>query len=257
MDGGFDHRTESPTTLLWLRLPGLKIHLFDQELLFALGMVYGKPIKNDTSTMNLTRPSEARILIKRDITLPFSGEIWIGTQYEGFWQQTELEQIPLYCTHCRIFGHSLSQCYQLHPNLKPSRKNASRSAPPHTCPSSAPECIPQTIETPVDTMPPLPPTIRDNTLFVLPIDILADVLLGPDNQDSIEAPHPQDTSGVEDTHLPSLQNQNVVTTSQELGAHSLLHAQQSVDHTDQMSKSSDEEWQVYTSRKKKKNGGTH
>ncbi|XP_020571263.1 phosphoglucan, water dikinase, chloroplastic-like [Phalaenopsis equestris] len=66
---------------------------------------------------------------------------------------------------------------ELHPNLKPSSKNASGYASPHTCPSFAPECIPQTIEIPVDTMPPPAPTIGDNTLSVLPTDILADGFL--------------------------------------------------------------------------------
>ncbi|XP_020598547.1 uncharacterized protein LOC110038119 [Phalaenopsis equestris] len=75
-------------------------------------------MKLDVSTFNLTRPSTARILIERDITLPVVDEIWIGTAHNGYWQPVVMEQKLYYCGARRMFGHSEDKCFRVHPELR-------------------------------------------------------------------------------------------------------------------------------------------
>lgn len=83
----FDYRNEPPIALVWIKIPGLKLHLFNKQILYTIASFFGKPLKLDLPTFNLTRPPVARILVEMDITANHSNEVWIGTQANGYWQK--------------------------------------------------------------------------------------------------------------------------------------------------------------------------
>ncbi|XP_020585184.1 uncharacterized protein LOC110027901 [Phalaenopsis equestris] len=89
----FDPSKELPVVPIWFKLPGLKLHFFNHKVLFNIGQALGKPLKLYVPTYNLSRPSVARILVERDITLPTVEEI------------------------C-LFGHTDNKCYKSHPHLR-------------------------------------------------------------------------------------------------------------------------------------------
>ncbi|XP_020599700.1 uncharacterized protein LOC110039088 [Phalaenopsis equestris] len=117
----FDPSKDPPIVRIWFKLPNLPIQYYHQNVLFNNGKTLDYPLKVDAPTYNLTRPTRARVLVERDITLLDVKRVWIGTQEERFWQNTVMEKRQLFCPHCRMFGHNLEKCYRLHP---PSKKVA-------------------------------------------------------------------------------------------------------------------------------------
>ncbi|XP_020598506.1 uncharacterized protein LOC110038083 [Phalaenopsis equestris] len=127
---GFDPSKKPPIVPIWFKLPNLPIQYYNQNVLFNIVRTLDFPLKVDAPTYNLARPVGARILIERDITLPDVKRVWISTEDEGFcqsivvehkalWWNIVVEQRPLYCPHCRMFGHTLENFYRLIP---PSKK---------------------------------------------------------------------------------------------------------------------------------------
>ncbi|XP_020597903.1 uncharacterized protein LOC110037571 [Phalaenopsis equestris] len=114
----FDPSKELSIVPIWFKLPGLQLHFFNHKVLFNIGKALGRPLKLDAPTFNLSRPSVARILIERNITLPAVEEIWLGTEHSGYWRKIIAEQSPYYCHHCKMFGHTDEKCFRLHPNLR-------------------------------------------------------------------------------------------------------------------------------------------
>ncbi|XP_020598565.1 uncharacterized protein LOC110038136 [Phalaenopsis equestris] len=124
----FDTGKELPIVPIWLKLSGLKLHFFNHKVLFNIREALGKPLKLDVPTFNLSRPSVARILVERDLTLPTVDEIWLGTEHNGYWQKIIAEQKPYYCFHCFMFGHTDNKCFKLHPRLRIDHHAASKDA---------------------------------------------------------------------------------------------------------------------------------
>ncbi|XP_020597793.1 uncharacterized protein LOC110037478 [Phalaenopsis equestris] len=119
----FDPSKELPVVPIRFKLPGLKLHFFNHNVLFNIRQALGKPLKLDVPTYNLSRPSVAKILVERDITLPIVEEIWLGTEHNGYWQRIVAEQKPYYFFHCSMFGHTDNRCYKRH-QPSPSQKNS-------------------------------------------------------------------------------------------------------------------------------------
>ncbi|XP_020599640.1 uncharacterized protein LOC110039038 [Phalaenopsis equestris] len=135
----FDAKAELLIIPVWLRLSGLKVHLFNHEILFSIAAMFDKPLKLDAPTFNLSRPSMARILIECDLTLPPPEEVWIGSAHNGYWQQVQLEQHPRYCGHCRMFGHDSVQCFHLYPELQ--KRNGGQNQQNHSVEKTKPTSL--------------------------------------------------------------------------------------------------------------------
>ncbi|XP_020573320.1 uncharacterized protein LOC110019821 [Phalaenopsis equestris] len=152
----FDPKTELLIIPVWIRFPGLKLHLFNHEILFSLAAAYDKPLKMDSATYTLSRPSKACIIIERDIAQPFCNEIWIGSQHQGYWQPVEIERHSSYCTHYSMFGHQTTSFYKLKPQLKNSHNSPHTTSPENNKPIEHQD-FPSTIDNVVDLIvnPPL------------------------------------------------------------------------------------------------------
>ncbi|KAL0926253.1 hypothetical protein M5K25_002467 [Dendrobium thyrsiflorum] len=110
----FDVIEESPI----ISFPNLRLHFFNAHVLHALGSIFGRPLKTDQATASRSRPSVARILVEVDITKKHPKEVWLGSENSGYLQKVEFENVPDFCMHCKIHGHSINDCFVAHPQLR-------------------------------------------------------------------------------------------------------------------------------------------
>ncbi|KAL0907506.1 hypothetical protein M5K25_021921 [Dendrobium thyrsiflorum] len=118
----FDIRQESPIVPIWISFPNLRLHFFNPKVLHALGSLFGRPLQTDQVTAARTRPSVARVLVEVDITKKHAKEVWVGSKAYGYLQKVEFENIPDFCSHCKMHGHASTVCFKLHPGLKNAPK---------------------------------------------------------------------------------------------------------------------------------------
>ncbi|KAL0924030.1 hypothetical protein M5K25_004832 [Dendrobium thyrsiflorum] len=113
----FDVRAESPIALVWISFPNLRLHFFNSQVLFGMESIFGRPLQTDQAIASISRPSVAR---------KHPSEIWLGSELNGYFQKIEFENLPNFCSHCKMHGHCVDDCYRLHPNL---RKGNEKSTP--------------------------------------------------------------------------------------------------------------------------------
>lgn len=66
----FNPREESPVFPVWIRLPGLPVHLFDKRAMAELAKFVGVPLKIDEPTADRSRVTIAIICVEVDLTKP-------------------------------------------------------------------------------------------------------------------------------------------------------------------------------------------
>ncbi|PKU71422.1 hypothetical protein MA16_Dca004264 [Dendrobium catenatum] len=118
----FDVHEESLIVPIWISFPNLRLHFFNPQVLDAIGSVFGHPLQTDQATASRTRPSMERVLVEVDISKKHPKEVWVGSKEFGYLQNVEFEKVSYFCSHCKIHGHAISDCYKLHPELKKSVK---------------------------------------------------------------------------------------------------------------------------------------
>lgn len=70
------------------------------------------PSSNDSATMQGLRPSVVRLCVEVDISKVLPTKLHIqGGAYE-FYSTVECEDVPPFCTNCRILGHDQKTCGQ-------------------------------------------------------------------------------------------------------------------------------------------------
>lgn len=65
----------------------------------------------------------ARVLVEVDISKKHAKEIWVGSKHFGYMQKVDFEKVSEFCSHCKMHGHGLSECFKLHPELKKTVNN--------------------------------------------------------------------------------------------------------------------------------------
>ncbi|CAI9102839.1 OLC1v1001187C1 [Oldenlandia corymbosa var. corymbosa] len=88
------------------------------EVIYLMATALGQPLKVDTPTMNMTRPSVARFCVEVDLTkeLPKSVKICKkGCKHEQFFT---FKHISSYCLRCSKIGHKEADC-RVGKHLKP------------------------------------------------------------------------------------------------------------------------------------------
>lgn len=91
---------------VWIRLPGLAIHLYDKKFLQKLGQLVGTVIKIDSNTASSTRGRFARIAVSIILDKPLVSQF----ELEGKVQKVEYEGLPVICFTCGRYGHNSNGC---------------------------------------------------------------------------------------------------------------------------------------------------
>ncbi|XP_052111479.1 uncharacterized protein LOC127742780 [Arachis duranensis] len=94
------------TIATWVRLLGLAIEYYDEEILKKIGNVIGQTMKVDVNTADKSRRKFARICVQLDLTTPLVAQCSIngvkyGVEYEGLYN---------ICFACGMVGHEQNNC---------------------------------------------------------------------------------------------------------------------------------------------------
>ncbi|RYQ91692.1 hypothetical protein Ahy_B09g097685 isoform B [Arachis hypogaea] len=90
----------------WVRLPGLAIEYYDEEMLKKIGNVIGQTMKVDVNTTDKTREKFARLCVQLNLTAPLVAQYSIkgvkyGVEYEGLYN---------ICFAYGMVGHEQNDC---------------------------------------------------------------------------------------------------------------------------------------------------
>lgn len=125
-DAKFTAEEEIMQPMAWIYFLNLKPTFFENESYFSLASIVGKPIHLDSSTINKTKRSCARVKVQIDLLskIPDYLELKIGNEKT---KKSRIEKITTnyhflskYCKECKLQGHRESECRFPHPDLRPS-----------------------------------------------------------------------------------------------------------------------------------------
>ncbi|KAL9679552.1 hypothetical protein QQ045_017417 [Rhodiola kirilowii] len=107
-----NYELESVTALLvWVRFPGLNLHMRNEEILSKIASTIGKPIRTDGFTAGSDKLAFARVLIEIYAEHELKTEICIkGPRGTNYYQRIQYDRVPPRCEHCHRFGHVGTQC---------------------------------------------------------------------------------------------------------------------------------------------------
>ncbi|XP_024041874.1 uncharacterized protein LOC127898858 [Citrus sinensis] len=91
---------------VWIRLPGLAVHLYDRKVLQKLGQLVGNVITIDSNTASSSRGRFARLAVSISLTRPLVSQF----ELDGKIQKVEYEGLPVICYKCGLYEHSSSNC---------------------------------------------------------------------------------------------------------------------------------------------------
>lgn len=95
---------------LWVKLPGLKLHLWTKKILSKLASTLGKPICCDVPTARMDRLDYARVCVEMNAGHKFPDLLTLNTPNGKLRQKVEYDWLPLKCSICNMFGHCESTC---------------------------------------------------------------------------------------------------------------------------------------------------
>ncbi|CAI9102639.1 OLC1v1000938C1 [Oldenlandia corymbosa var. corymbosa] len=116
---GFRFEEDPPVVPIWVSLFDLPIEYMHPEVIYSMATALGQPLKVDTPTLNMTRPSVARFCVGVDLTKELVKSVKIGKKGRKHEQFFTFEHVPFYCQKCCKIGHKESDCRM----GKPSQKN--------------------------------------------------------------------------------------------------------------------------------------
>ncbi|KAH9743054.1 DUF4283 domain-containing protein [Citrus sinensis] len=91
---------------VWIRLPGLAVHLYNRKVLQKLGELVGTVMRIDSNTASSARGRFARIAVRLSLAKPLVSQFVL----DGKVQKVEYEGLPVICFTCGRYGHSSSSC---------------------------------------------------------------------------------------------------------------------------------------------------
>ncbi|KAK1278394.1 hypothetical protein QJS04_geneDACA016571 [Acorus gramineus] len=96
---------------IWVRLPNLPLHLWEEDSLSRIGSTIGVPLYVDSATLRCTRASYARICVEVQASkvLPDSVLVEVSPGHrESF--KLDYDWKPIACRFCQTFGHDEVCC---------------------------------------------------------------------------------------------------------------------------------------------------
>ncbi|PKU70228.1 hypothetical protein MA16_Dca011074 [Dendrobium catenatum] len=62
-----------------------------------------------------------------DVSKKHPSEVWIGYDLNGYFQKVEFENLPIFCSHCKMYGHGFNEYFRLHPHLHKDKAMSKQS----------------------------------------------------------------------------------------------------------------------------------
>ncbi|KAG7548419.1 hypothetical protein ISN44_As12g036090 [Arabidopsis suecica] len=102
-------RDEIVTTPVWVRLSNLPVNFYHRSILMGIARGLGKPIRVDSTTLNLERTRFTRVCVEVNLTKPFKGTVMVnGDRYF-----VAYEGLSNICSSCGLYGHLVHNCSKL------------------------------------------------------------------------------------------------------------------------------------------------
>ncbi|MCH82982.1 hypothetical protein A2U01_0003796 [Trifolium medium] len=113
--GDFNPSLQRNTTAqVWVRIYGLSQEYWRPKILFAIASSVGTPICTDAIAakpmFERTFGHFARVLVDMDLTQPLRNKVLVERKGFAFFVDLDYENLPNFCTHCKIVGHYLEIC---------------------------------------------------------------------------------------------------------------------------------------------------
>ncbi|KAF6170740.1 hypothetical protein GIB67_015692 [Kingdonia uniflora] len=103
----FDPETQKNShALYWVKFPRLGFEFWEVDSLIALGRTMGTPIHVDRTQSDFGY--FAKVLVDIDLAEPIPNKVLVEVEDGDFWQK--VESGTLFCPHCKMVGHNLSEC---------------------------------------------------------------------------------------------------------------------------------------------------
>ncbi|XP_057793175.1 uncharacterized protein LOC131009784 [Salvia miltiorrhiza] len=97
---------------VWMRIYYLPVEYWTKEIISSIGNSVGVPIKVDGATADGDVGHFARVLVEVDLALPLPDSVHVDCPDQSFYVEIGFEQLPHFCTKCKITGHSLDNCFK-------------------------------------------------------------------------------------------------------------------------------------------------
>ncbi|CAI9102884.1 OLC1v1001250C1 [Oldenlandia corymbosa var. corymbosa] len=107
---GFHFEEDPPVVPIWVSLCDLPIEYMHPEVIFSMATTIGQPLKVDTPTLNMTRPSVARFCVEVDLMKELPKLVKIGKGGRKHEQIFTYEHVPAYCPKCSKIGRKERDC---------------------------------------------------------------------------------------------------------------------------------------------------
>jgi hypothetical protein len=95
---------------LWVLLPGLPLHLWNDEALRAIGNSLGKFISLDSPSLLGSSRMMGRVLVEMDLSVGLPETLEIDWRGRKILQNLDYLGIPFRCNRCRETGHLRRSC---------------------------------------------------------------------------------------------------------------------------------------------------
>ncbi|XP_057811444.1 uncharacterized protein LOC131025665 [Salvia miltiorrhiza] len=94
----------------WVHIYYLPVECWHPEVIIGISRHIGLPIKIDNASVEGQFGHFARILLEIDLALPLQESLLVNCDEGSFYVEFVYEQLPHYCTRCKITGHSIDKC---------------------------------------------------------------------------------------------------------------------------------------------------
>jgi len=110
---------QNSSAQVWVRIYGLAQEYWRKNILFSIVSGIGSPICTDSVTAKpmyeRTFGVYARVLVEIDLTQALRYRILVERKGFAFYVDLDYENVPDYCTHCRVVGHHVEFCKRRYP----------------------------------------------------------------------------------------------------------------------------------------------
>lgn len=108
---GFNpYKVNTTLAQVWVRIFEIPLEFFHPQIIQAMASALGTVIKSDERTRTRSMCHYARVLIEVDMTKGCEDYIMFESEGQVMFASLKYEQLPPFCNHCGIVGHSLDSC---------------------------------------------------------------------------------------------------------------------------------------------------